>query len=827
MGWIEKRLRTTLIIPLVRRLLTMQTISGFSYFILHQRSRRPRHQHQRNYKMNHLTPEIGKLMDQMRSNINVHRLDSLSILKEAKAQNISINLDQMRLLVMREGKTSGLICRPDFIPAFIASYLKDSTPKTILDCWAGMGEMLSPLVQKFEPSVAIGINKLMSEHEAANLLHGDKTIDWKLGEPLQLLDEMDTRFDVVVGCLPIGCPPTSLTLSWDNNLINLHDDLGNILLLKACQLLEPEGVGFFIVSSSFLREQRQRKVYTHLEQFGFFIDAALSLPRGTFAPVTQIESLLLIIRKQKPLRLFVGELKSDQTSNVLLQNLKTRKRGKTLQLGTLVDSTSFRSFSTLVAEYEIKELAKGLGLSPTLLSKICTSINLPKRIEGEEFSDLPNAVYLPIIGRAPAVYSLFNLKIKPQNYIQLVLNPNNAIAEYVANFLNTALGQKIRESSVSGTFIPKINKSQLVNAAFYLPQIEIQSEIIGVQSIITDLSTQLETLQRKLWSHPQRYKETQKAVGSLNHVDDFVAWVESLPFPLASILWAYHADNNVKDKIDHLFLFFEALSQFTAVVMLSAYAAADKAFYIKHSGAWREQDSKSKYKDWVLKSTFGGWINLGRNLAKTTRTLKEDKNNKERLLELFGRPEHDFLEMLTNKEIFNELDEINKHRNEWKGHGGAANSQEYTRRLTLLESNLAKVRQVITNNWETALLLLPDSSKYNGGVYDYQVKAVKGTRTPFKKTMVKTLAPMDDEKLYLLHANQQTPVKLLPFIRMLASPEKEQNACYFYNRQDGKKVRWVSYHFDSQPEVYGPAEEVTSAISLICPPEDNTENSLP
>ncbi|MEG4280905.1 hypothetical protein QUA62_26065 [Microcoleus sp. MON1_C1] len=775
--------------------------------------------------MSNVTPEIRKLTDQMRS--KGHRPDALSILKEAKAQNIPIDLEQMRLLVMQEGKASGLIFRPDFIPAFIASYLQDSAPQTILDCWAGIGGMLSPLVQRFEPSVAIGINQHISEHEAANLLHGDKTIDWKLGEPLQLLDEIDTRFDVVVGCPPFACPPTSLTLSWDNNLINLHDDLGNILLLKTCQLLEPEGVGFFIVSSSFLREQRERKVYTHLEHFGLFIDAALSLPSGTFAPLTQIESLLLIIRRQKPLRLFVGELKSDQTSNVLLQNLKARKRGKTFQLGTLVDSTSFRSFSTLVAEYEIKELAKGLGLSPTPLSEICTAINLPKRIEGEEFSDLPNAVYLPIIGRAPAVYSLFNLKIKPQNYIQLVLNPNKAIAEYVANFLNTALGQKIRESLVSGTFIPKINKSQLVNAAFYLPQIEIQSKIVGVQSIITDLSTQLDSLQRKLWNHPQRYKEMQKDVGLLNHVDNFETWVESLPFPLASILWAYHADNNVKDKIDHLFLFFEALSQFTAVVMLSAYAAADKAFYMKHSGAWREQDSKSKFKDWVLKSTFGGWINLGRNLAKTTRRLKEDKKNKERLLELFGRPEHDFLEMLTNKEIFNELDAINKHRNEWKGHGGAANSQEYTRRLTLLESNLAKVRQVITNNWETALLLLPDSSKYSGGIYDYQVKELKGTRTPFKKIMVKTRYVMEDEKLYLLHANQQTPVELVPFVRMLASPNKEQNACYFYNRQEGNKVRWVSYHFDSQPEVYRSAEEVTSAISLICPPEDNTENSLP
>ena len=775
--------------------------------------------------MNHLTPEIGKLMDQMRSNINVHRLDSLSILKEAKAQNISINLDQMRLLVMREGKTSGLICRPDFIPAFIASYLKDSTPKTILDCWAGMGEMLSPLVQKFEPSVAIGINKLMSEHEAANLLHEDTAIDWRLGDPLLLLDEINTQFNAIIGFPPFRCPPSSLTLTLEDSVVQLKDDWGNLIILKTALLLNSEGVGFFVVPLSFLKKRGESKVYTNLERFGLFIDAILSLPSGTFAPATQIPGLLLIIRKKKPSRLFVGELTTDLSyRDTLLKNLKARKTGKTPHLGALVESTSFRSFSTLVAEYEIKALAKELGLSPTPLPKICTAINLPKKTEGEEFSDYQNAVYLPLIGRSPAVASLANLQIKAQNYIQLVLNPEIAIAEYVANFLNTVLGHKIRESLFSGTFIPHITKSQLVNTDLYLPNLEVQSEIIGIKSIITNLSIQLETLERQIWNRPQKYKETQKAVNSLNQVDNFEAWIESLPFPLASILWVYHADDNVKDKVEHLFLFFEALSQFTAVVMLSAYAA-DPTFYGEESRAWIEQDPESKYKDWVLKSTFGGWINLSQKLAKVTRRLKEDKTKQQRLLELFGKPDHDFLEMLTNKKLFIELDEINKHRNEWKGHGGAANSKEYKRRLTLLESSLTKVRQVIMERWETALLLLPGIAKYSGGIFDYQVKALVGTRTPFKKIMVKTLVAMEDEKLYLLHANQQRPVELLPFIRLIGSPETEPNACYFYNRQDKDRVRWVSYHFDSNPEVYSPATEVMSAISLICPPDDSTRES--
>lgn len=768
--------------------------------------------------MSDLTPDIWRLIEQQRA--EGHSLEWISILKAADAQGIPLNLEQQRSLIMRDGWRTGVFFRPNFLSTFIISYLEDSAPKTILDCWAGIGEMLPPLVKRFAPSVSIGLNNSVSEYEAVNLLHRDITVDWKLGDPLLLLDDIYTRFDVIIGCPPFGWKPISLTLPSKNNSVELHDDIGNLLVLKASLLLEPGGVSFFVVSPRFTMERGERKVYTNLERFGLFVDAALSLPSGAFTPTTQIGGLLLIIRREKPSCLFVGELTSEpNNSDVLLKNLKVRKAGKIPQLGALVEPASFRSFPTLVAEREVESLARSLGLPPTPLSEIYTEINLPKRTQEEEFSDLPNVVYLPILGRAPAVFSLANLQIKAQNYVQIVLNPDKAIAEYVANFFNTSLGQKIRESLCSGVTIRKITKSQLLEAVVYLPDLETQTEIIGIHSAITGLSTQLETLQRQLWNRPRKAKEIQKAVKSLNHDDNLEAWMESLPFPLASILWAYHADDDIKHKVEHLLLFFEALSEFTAVVMLSAYAS-DRDFYAQESGAWIDNDPK--YKDWILAASFGHWKILGERLAKFTRTLQEDKNKRKRCLELFGKAEPEFLEMLTNKSLFTVLGEINNCRNEWKGHGGAANSQEYKRRLTLLESNLAKVRQVIMDRWDTALLLSPGSSDYSEGVFYYQARALVGTRTPFKKVAVETLTPMDKRKLYLLHENQKRPVELLPFFKLMESPRTQQNACYFYNRILGDEVRWVSYHFDSDAEVICPDDEVHSALSLLRPADNNT-----
>jgi hypothetical protein len=749
----------------------------------------------------------------------------ISILKETQARKIPNNLNRMLSLIIREGEAKALnltFC-PDFISGFIVSYLNESMPKTILDCWAGIGELLSLLVKKFEPSVAIGINNLISEYEIAKLLHQDTTIDWKLGDPLLILDEINTKFDVVIGCPPFVSHLSSLTLPLENSVIELRDSWTNLIILQTALRLDAEGVGFFIVSSGFRKEQeKESNIYNNLERFGLFIDAVLYIPRVSLGHRTGMPGSLIIIKRKKPSRLFVGELTSDlSNSNTLLKNLKARKTAKTSpHQGALVELTSFRSFPQLVAQYEIEKSAKDLRLLPTPVSQLYTAINFFTSTQTEEFSDLPNAVYLPRTSRELTVYSLANLNIfDQQDYIQIVLNPEKAIAEYVANFLNTPLGYKIRDlcSRRTDRYTVQMCESEILNMGLYLPEPEIQREIIGIKSVITNLSTELEVLEKQLWNYPQKYKETQKAVNLLNHVDNFEAWVESLPFPLASILWAYYTADNAKDKVEHLFHFFEALSQFLCVVMLSFYAA-DLDFYNEESGAWI--DPNSKYEGWELTPTFGSWIHLGRNLAKATRTLREDKTKQQRLLEAFGKPEPDFLKMLTDKQLFNELDEICTRRNLWKGHGGVTNLKEDQNRLTLLESSLARVRQIISDRWETSLIIRPGSSTLSEGIREQEVSVLFGTKTPFKKKIVPTLVQMDQKKLYILHTAQQHPVVLLPFIRLMESPKTQQIVCYFYSRTYKEEIRWVSYYFADEADIICLDTEVHSTLSLLRPKDE-------
>jgi len=607
----------------------------------------------------------------------------------------------------------------------------------------------------------------------------------------------------------------SATLSLEGVPVEVRDNVEHLVILKAMSLLEPDGVAFLVLGPRFLMQSTRQGVRRVFPQAHLFLDAALALPPGTFAPAMAVGGDLLVVRRQKPSRVFIGELsRAHKQSGVLLENLTARREGKAPQLGALVDEESLLSVHSLLIKREMEKLAGDLRLPPIPLSDLTLEVNLARRGTEEAFSDVPNAVYLPLIGRSPAVHSLADLQLKPHNYAQIVLDPERATSVYAANYFNTPLGQMLRESLCIG-LIPKISKSRLLTAALYLPDLATQVEVVRIHSLITDSSTQLRILQRQLWNAPATATEIEHAVRSLDPDADFVTWIESLPFPLASILWVFHAETAVRRMVDSLFDFFEALAEFTVMVMLSAFAS-DPAFYDEHSAHWLDTDPK--HRDWIMTPSFGNWVVVGRRLAKTTRRLLSDPRERDRCLQLFSASDAGFVEMLSSKKLFGVLEEVSPYRNLWKGHGGIVADDESQRRLNTLAAALSEARSVISDSYARVMLLLPGKADYDQGLFRYEVKALMGTRVPFRKVAVTTLGPMDKRKLYMLDSKSAKPLELLPLIRFGPDPQTEPNACYFYSRLGKEGARWVSYHFDRKAELLSTDDELNILISLLTPP---------
>ncbi len=319
--------------------------------------------------------------------------------------------------------------------------------------------------------------------------------------------------------------------------------------------------------------------------------------------------------------------------------------------------------------------------------------------------------------------------------------------------------------------------------------------------------------------------EALKSAGASNTLEeDFLPWVESLPFPLASILWNYQAELDARTKIDCLLKFFEALAQFAAAVQLSAYRS-DRLFFDTHRPAWFGTDPDNSHPTDFRVASFGIWVNLSQRLAKTARRLlSADAGTAEFCYELFAAHDRDLVQVLASKKLFDILLPASDYRNVWSGHGGMAGQPEHDRRLDVLQDLLARTRALVGTAFETWILLKPGSFTYADGIFNLTYTNLMGTRSAFRKQRLEVGQPLESGRLYLLNTGNMRALELVPLIRLIAGLKTGEDAIYFYNRRTRHGVRWVSYHSPAEPELILDDRDVDELLSDLHPPDTGVES---
>ena len=133
---------------------------------------------------------------------------------------------------------------------------------------------------------------------------------------------------------------------------------------------------------------------------------------------------------------------------------------------------------------------------------------------------------------------------------------------------------------------------------------------------------------------------------------NFVDWIETLPFPLASILWKYYATKDDSESLDILLNFFEAVSEFNFTLMNSMFSEAIKYNnFIFQEEFFSLIEKYPKY-PWFEKPTFGNWTILGKNLARIIRNIRNSSNKDKwsTFLESTGQTE-EFVMGITNRKL--------------------------------------------------------------------------------------------------------------------------------------------------------------------------------
>ena len=96
--------------------------------------------------------------------------------------------------------------------------------------------------------------------------------------------------------------------------------------------------------------------------------------------------------------------------------------------------------------------------------------------------------------------------------------------------------------------------------------------------------------------------------------EGLVPSADTLPFPLASILWHFEAEPDEAIKVDYLLKFFEALAQFAATVLLSACISDSELFETNRFGWFGVAEHRPIG---LQRASFGAWVELTKRLAGT------------------------------------------------------------------------------------------------------------------------------------------------------------------------------------------------------------------
>jgi hypothetical protein len=307
-------------------------------------------------------------------------------------------------------------------------------------------------------------------------------------------------------------------------------------------------------------------------------------------------------------------------------------------------------------------------------------------------------------------------------------------------------------------------------------------------------------LRSDLWRHPE---DADRLLARLEHeakADPVRRWIDSLPYPMASVLHRYTAERDSDAKVNRLLHFFEVTAEFGCAVLISILRAVPDLLDAAQPDIAKSVPPGRELFD---RADFGLWINLGRTLAKTVRRLVDDPDQRDRLGDA-AEPAVGLMDRLADKAVWQVLDTARAIRNK-RAHGGIMSRDQVAGWLGGLEALLSDAEHALASGFEDIDLARADEGRFRSGLYVYdRAQRLRGPSDVFEEFEVQTRVPLESEHLAFVSRERAiTPVlKIVPLVRVGPAASSSRNACYFFDSHlSGDEFSYVSYHFEDQPRI--------------------------
>lgn len=380
---------------------------------------------------------------------------------------------------------------------------------------------------------------------------------------------------------------------------------------------------------------------------------------------------------------------------------------------------------------------------------------------------------------------------------------------FLAAWLNSEQGVSSRrraiDASSSGTHLKALrsDSNSLMRWADELiipvPEHSAQIALASADERLGSFQAELSTQRASVWASPESAEDVVGRIASAFD-DSLNAWLDQLPFPIASALWTAETAASPGEKQRAYLHAWEAIATFHATVLLSA--SRSDPFSSSEVEASIRQTLQEQHLG-IERASFGTWVVIIETISKSLRRALEDGDADEvaRIRYAFGDLGRTGIERLISKDVVKKFKELNGKRNRWHGHAGYTSEETWRAQIVSLVADLRDLRQLLGTVWAQLLLVRAGSAKRGREGYVQSAEVAVGTRSPFVTRDFRVGDSMLDGELYLVRDGSQAPLRLGQFVNLRAAPSTAQYTAYFYNRTEGTSVRMVSYQ-------HGPASEL-------------------
>jgi len=706
----------------------------------------------------------------------------------------------------------GDVARPRVVLEFINELSRRLHPGRVLDPFVvNPAVLVSAVDTPFRPA-GTGVVRVDRAAELGERLAPD--VDWQREDPLLTsAAQWDAQYDLIVSAPPFG-GRVDASLLCEGEPGTLANDAGDLVLFRALRRLSPSGVALVQVSDSYFWNEGRLKTRRALESSGYHLSGVFSISD----PGISISSAIVLTRFPVD-SLFVGRLKEVASVATLVENFLSRRPGDVFELGRLVPVDKYGGW-----EQHAILSAWGGTAAPIRLGDIAT-LKMRSIAAGETLAPGENTVYIPTVGTGP-VTTVSPTYVGNGKYrvLEAALDSERARADYLAEWLSSAVGVAARRAFTTGSTIPHMTAAGAARVPIDLPGIDLQDRVSRAAQQLHSMQAKVLQLRESLWSNPLAVWPTvAPELTRAAKADPLRASVDGLPYPLASVLHRYMAESEIDRKVSRLIQYFEVTAEFSAILLLSVFCR-DATLFSNVQRALTKNDPEKRRPPLLERTDFGQWTTLGFTLAKTARRAVSDNALSPAWSQAVG-PASAMAKLLSTTEYWALLDQARPIRNE-RAHGGIDSETQSKAWLRQLEGMLYELVRATGSVWEKVRLLLPDSARLRGGVWTYQAKRLVGSNDILDQIEFTSLEPIETGQLVFAAQGQGHEIlPIVPLVRLSTPSTHGRIACYFFSAREGRDTfKYVSYHYEDEPQKTFTDASVGDLIRSLTPPNDGSGN---